>query len=103
DETTQQNAALVEEATSASQSMKEQAQGLMRQVASFKITGSGQKSPAPVGVVHAGHRTHASPVRQVRKPLLKKPGASHTTAQKPVGVAAGDGKDRGWKDEFEEF
>ncbi|MEK7236169.1 MAG: methyl-accepting chemotaxis protein, partial [Nitrospirota bacterium] len=41
DETTHQNAALVEEATSASQSMKEQAKELMRQVSSFKMTGSG--------------------------------------------------------------
>jgi methyl-accepting chemotaxis protein len=104
DETTQQNAALVEEATSASQSMREQAQGLMRQVASFKITGSGQNSPAPASVVQTGHRPHASTTRPVKKPLFKKPGASHTPAQKPVGVAAGNGKDRGWKDsEFEEF
>ncbi len=37
DQTTQQNAALVEEATSASQSMKEQAKELLHQVEIFKI------------------------------------------------------------------
>ena len=39
DETTQQNAALVEQTTSASQSMKEQAKGLIQQVAAFKVNG----------------------------------------------------------------
>jgi methyl-accepting chemotaxis protein len=37
DETTQQNAALVEETTSASQSMKAQAQALLQQVAQFTV------------------------------------------------------------------
>ncbi|MCS6896656.1 MAG: methyl-accepting chemotaxis protein, partial [Nitrospira sp.] len=38
DDTTQQNAALVEQLTSASQSMKDQAQELLRQVEEFKIS-----------------------------------------------------------------
>jgi methyl-accepting chemotaxis protein len=67
DETTQQNAALVEEATSASQSMKEQAKELMSQVASFKMldqrqggraSAAGMKRPTHVLPAPAisGHR-----------------------------------------------
>ncbi|MCX5720536.1 MAG: methyl-accepting chemotaxis protein, partial [Nitrospirae bacterium] len=96
DETTQQNAALVEEATSASQSMKEQAKELMTQVASFKMSGTSDAShvkreaPASRGTSGSGTRYasrdthHAAP-----KPLLKKLAA----------VASSSGKDR----EFEEF
>jgi methyl-accepting chemotaxis protein len=92
DETTQQNAALVEETTSASQSMKEQAQELMRQVGSFKMTGSGREKPdaSESGTKRASRTTlHAS--RDTRP--------AH---QEPVG--ASNGKDRRQKDsEFEEF
>ena len=51
DQGTQQNAALVEQATSASQSMKQQAEELLRQVEFFKTdsTGYGQRSE-PGGV-----------------------------------------------------
>jgi methyl-accepting chemotaxis protein len=104
DETTQQNAALVEEATSASQSMKEQAQELMRQVRSFKIKGSGQESPARSRATLNANRPSLAPAGPVQKPLSKKPVATHTTAPEPVGVGAGNGKDRRQNDsEFEEF
>jgi len=90
DETTQQNAALVEEATSASQSMKEQAKELMTQVASFKMNGNGQEGPArPSTVAHRPTQL----VGSVKKPLFKKP------APKPVAVGAAHKA----KDEFEEF
>jgi methyl-accepting chemotaxis protein len=93
DETTQQNAALVEEATSASQSMKEQAQGLMHQVGSFKMTKSGQE-------IHAG----SSAAAPVEKSPFKKPSAPDRAAPETAGVAAGNGKDRHQTDsEFEEF
>jgi hypothetical protein len=40
----------------------------------------------------------------VKKPLFKKPAAPDLTAPEPVGVAAGNGKDRRQNDgEFEEF
>ena len=91
DETTQQNAALVEEATSASQSMKEQARALMQQVGTFKMTGSRQQGSA---------QSSAAPA--VHKPSLTS--AAHRTLPEPVGVAAGNGKDRRQQDsEFEEF
>jgi methyl-accepting chemotaxis protein len=91
----------VEEATSASQSMKEQARALMHQVGSFKVTVNGQKSSGKPAVVPV---THESSATQVKKPLFKKPDVSHATVLEPVGVASGNGKDRLQKDnDFEEF
>ena len=51
DQTTQQNAALVEETTAASQSMRAQAQALMKQVKSFKINVSEAEKAALAPVV----------------------------------------------------
>ena len=107
DETTQQNAALVEETTSASQSMKDQAKELMRQVEVFKTNGTGEashvKREASDSALKYAARTalHATP-----KPMGKKPvgGAKSQEDTEPGGVAAGNGKDRRQKEaEFEEF
>ncbi len=98
DETTQQNAALVEEATSASQSMKEQARELMNQVATFKLAQSGQEQSQRPGAV--AHKPSASSAGSVKKHPAKKP----ASAPEPVAVASSNGKDRRSKDgEFEEF
>jgi methyl-accepting chemotaxis protein len=49
DEVTQQNAALVEEAAAAAESLEEQARGLVQTVSMFKLDGSmGRNLPAPV-------------------------------------------------------
>ena len=104
DETTQQNAALVEEATSASQSMKEQARALMQQVGAFKMTGSRPVSQGRSSVALAAHKSSLPSAGATKKPLFKRPVAPHTTAPEPVGVASGNGKDRRAKEEeFEEF
>ena len=104
DEMTQQNAALVEEATSASQSMKEQARELMGQVSSFKLTPTGQESHMRSSVASAVHKPGLASGGPVRNPLLKKATPAPTSAREPLGVAAGNGKDRRQKDsEFEEF
>jgi len=106
DETTQQNAALVEEATSASQSMKEQAQALMHQVGSFKMTESRQESHARSSAAPAAHKPSLISAGPVKKPMLKKAAAPSEAEvhQGLAGVAAGNGKDRRQKDsEFEEF
>ena len=98
DETTQQNAALVEEATSASQSMKEQAKELMHQVATFKLSGTGDASGS--SAKYASRDTH----RAAPKPLAKKPAAPQMSVPEPAAVASSNGKDRRSKDgEFEEF
>jgi methyl-accepting chemotaxis protein len=104
DETTQQNAALVEEATSASQSMKEQAQALMHQVGSFKMTGSGQVRPVRSSMAPAAQTPRLTSAGLTKKPLFKQPASPHPAALEPVGIASGNGKDRRQKDsEFEEF
>ena len=104
DETTQQNAALVEEATSASQSMKEQARELMGQVSSFKLTTTGQESHVRSSVAPALHKPGLVSGGQVKKSFLKKATAVHTAARESLSVAAGNGKDRRPQDsEFEEF
>ena len=62
DETTQQNAALVEEAAAASQAMAEQAQELLRQVAFFRVgaepaaSADPGRAPAPAPARAAGGR-----------------------------------------------
>ena len=106
DETTQQNAALVEEATSASQSMKEQARELMSQVASFQLAQTGQERSQRPSAAPGVHRPSALSAGPVKKPLLNKPVpmAKRAEAKEPVSVNAGNGKDRRHKDsEFEEF
>ena len=97
DETTQQNAALVEEATSASQSMKEQAKSLMSQVGSFKMTQS--------GAIRTVTAQKSAPSSAGPRPLIRKPLGSHKSGaqSEPVAVASSNGKDRRQKDEFEEF
>jgi methyl-accepting chemotaxis protein len=103
DETTQQNAALVEETTSASQSMKDQAKELMSQMDVFVVNSSGGHTSARNAAPAA--RTATKPGITAAKPVLKKPTFSSKSADaKPVGVAAGNGHDRHKKDDdFEEF
>jgi hypothetical protein len=95
---------LVEEAASASQSMKEQAKELMSQVASFKMTGSGQEHSQRPSAALAAHKPSALSAGPLKKPLYKKPAASPAPRPQPAAVASGNGKDRRCKDsEFEEF
>jgi methyl-accepting chemotaxis protein len=54
DQVTQQNAALVEQASAAAESMKQQAQELAKAVAVFKLAEGGQPVPAPVQPEQAG-------------------------------------------------
>jgi methyl-accepting chemotaxis protein/hemoglobin-like flavoprotein len=76
DKTTQQNAALVEEATLASQSMKDQAQALMRQVGCFKMSDTHDASGT--GTTYASRDTRrASP-----KPLSNNPAAPAISGDK---------------------
>jgi methyl-accepting chemotaxis protein len=105
DESTQQNAALVEETTSASQSMKDQARELMRQVDVFKTSRtsdvSHMKREAPdAGTKYAARTTfHA-----ISKPMTKKSLGGAKPAEDKVPAAPGYGKDHRSKEtEFEEF
>lgn len=103
DETTQQNAALVEETTSASQSMKDQAKELMSQMEMFIVNSAETQAPARVV---AAVKSPVKPVAAAPKLGLKKPvvSAKPGEAKQPVGVSAGNGHDRRKKDDdFEEF
>ncbi len=89
DESTQQNAALVEEAAAAAQAMQEQAAQLMEAVSVFKL---GQDmttdtAPTPVKTVR--------PIAPAKKALPRKPAAaenkpSHATAALPAKAADND-------------
>ena len=110
DDTTQQNAALVEETTSAAHFMREQAKELMQQVEVFKINQTEgyhvTQVEAKRGLPRGAARPPARPAIQVNGPRLVP--RTPLYAGKRVGrnepVAAGTGKDRrSAGDEFEEF
>ncbi|MEK7352465.1 MAG: hypothetical protein AAB177_16460, partial [Nitrospirota bacterium] len=93
--------------TSASQSMKEQAQELMRQVEAFKINGAGDAPPRKRDASDS-RTTYASrtTLHATAKPMGKKSlgGPKATDGKEPAGVATATGKDRRSKEaEFEEF
>jgi len=108
DESTQQNAALVEETTSAAQSMKGQARDLMEQVETFKFA---QSENAQTG----SKVVKRDLPRLVPKSASKGAGDHRTAGKAPVGsmksqgkagaaLAVGNGRDRRVaNDEFDEF
>ncbi|QNH19771.1 chemotaxis protein [Xanthomonas sp. GW] len=75
DETTQQNAALVEEATAAAKSMEDQASDLTRAVAVFRLAGAARPvaavAPRPVAA-----QASVRPVAAARAPVKKAPAAA---------------------------
>ncbi|WP_292993934.1 methyl-accepting chemotaxis protein [Nitrosomonas sp.] len=98
DEVTQQNAALVEEAAAAAESMQEQAQTLTQAVSTFKLSGGGSHTPAPVKRTNRPATVAKLPNRG---PATKKVAVnSHTESPsaQPRKVASGGGGD-----EWEEF
>jgi X-X-X-Leu-X-X-Gly heptad repeat protein len=108
DQTTQQNAALVEESASAAESLQQQSAELLRLVEFFKVSdGSG-------GAPHAAPRVPKA-AAATRKSAAAPRAATHSeTAKKPaepddelVGVASGNGHGQNGKslkkDGFEEF
>lgn len=120
DQTTQQNAALVEETTAASQSMRMQSKALMQQVGAFKVNVSEEMKAAmpPVAelredtarTIHAlygepeqGAVSSPKPVAKARSRNVAAPSKAEIRDE-PDGVAARNGKDRCSKEEeFEEF
>lgn len=105
DETTQQNAALVEETTSASQSMRSQAAELLRRMALFKIQRMSEAEKAEnVAIASVRENTARSIDRaynfRERKP--EKSRSPHTNAPKKAMVVAGGNTSNG-SEEFEEF
>jgi methyl-accepting chemotaxis protein len=105
DESTQQNAALVEETTSASQSMKDQARELMRQVDVFKTSRTSDVSHMKREAPDSGTKyTARTTFHAIPKPMAKKSLGGAKPAEGKEPVAAGNGKDHRSKEtEFEEF
>jgi methyl-accepting chemotaxis protein len=91
DEVTQQNAALVEEAAAAAESMEEEAQNLTRSVSVFKLSGASQNRSIPTQVALSKPVTIRSPS------TTKKPASSLKPKTLPGKSAGKDG------DEWEEF
>jgi len=104
DQTTQQNAALVEETTAASQSMREQSKALMKQVKSFKLNVSeGQKAAmAPVAMFreNTAKTIHAIFGEEESDAASRPRPSKAERREQPAGV----GQDRRrMEEEFEEF
>ncbi|MDP1786687.1 MAG: methyl-accepting chemotaxis protein, partial [Nitrosomonas sp.] len=99
DEVTQQNAALVEEAAAAAESMQEQAQTLTQAVSTFKLSGGSSHTPTPV---KRSNRPATVAKLPNRGPATKKAAVSSnsesTSSAQPRKVASGGGGD-----EWEEF
>lgn len=107
DQTTQQNAALVEQITSASYSMKAQADELLRRMALFKLTISEAEKAAIPSI--AAVREHAA--RSISKAFCEAPAQSNdhkppvprVTVREGPRVAVGGGGPQTSKEDFEEF
>ncbi|MEX0830044.1 MAG: methyl-accepting chemotaxis protein [Nitrospirales bacterium] len=109
DQGTQQNAALVEEATSASQSMKQQAEALLEQVTFFK-TNEEEGSPDPqraptIENVSTRSANKAASVRKSSKAASRGQTGSARSIPQPVSVGSsnGHGQRKSDDDFFEEF
>ena len=90
DQTTQQNAALVEEASAAAQSLQQEAASLARTVGAFRIEGhvavaaaAAQRPVAPAA--------KAQPLVALAKPPVRKSVPQVRSDRKENAVAAGDG------------
>jgi len=99
DQTTQQNAALVEEAAAAAQSMQEQAGRLTQAVSVFRISGNDvAQTPAAVKaatVVRKAAPAIANAVKPAAAPARKAPAA--LPAVKPITAKADGGGDDQWE------
>ena len=99
DSMTQQNAALVEQAAAAAQSLQDQASELAHVVSIFKLV-EGEEAhvaaPSVMAVAAPARPAKAAPLR-VAKPVLKRPAPAAASA-KPKKAAATAGSD-----EWEEF
>ncbi len=99
DAMTQQNAALVEEAAAAAQSLQDQANELSRVVSIFKLTENEDRSAAPAYQPAAATRVAVKPAapRAPMKKLASAPAAAKAKKAAPAAAPAAG------KDEWEEF
>jgi methyl-accepting chemotaxis protein len=109
DSMTQQNAALVEEAAAAAQSLQDQAGELARVVSIFKLV-EGEEAfthePAPVAVASSNLPAVRPPVKRATRPALKKAAptsAAPAAAARPAAPARASKAAATAGDEWEEF
>ena len=108
DEVTQQNAALVEEAAAAAESLEEQAQNLQGAVAIFNIGGSHTVVKAASRGAKASARVEPllRPATERRGPnrapnvarLVSKPASAQPTAPRAKVAAAGGSSEEQWEE-----
>ncbi|NUU04089.1 methyl-accepting chemotaxis protein [Herbaspirillum robiniae] len=100
DESTQQNAALVEEAAAAAQAMQDQAAQLMEAVSVFKVDAGMAAAPSPAAsAAHAAPKAAAPVIRKPAAParaLAHKP-AAETRPNRAPASAAGKVTDDDWE------
>jgi methyl-accepting chemotaxis protein len=103
---TQQNAAMVEEATAASASLEEQADALTRAVGSFKLAEDGRAAAPASRPAHVAAAAAPAPKQEPRATALPKHEARPAVAELPRGreTKRTDGKPDAAKEEgWEEF
>jgi len=93
DEVTQQNAALVEEAAAAAESLVEQASNLMDTVNRFKVRGSATQATRS-----AAPRVAAASRPAVSAPVNKPKPAAHTNSYQPSKAAKTGTDDTEWEE-----
>ncbi|MCP9443560.1 MAG: hypothetical protein NNA20_13360, partial [Nitrospira sp.] len=106
DDTTQQNAALVEQLTSASQSLKAQAQELMRQIEmfTFQERGTNGREVNPIGSGPPGNQNKNRCDGEARNRQHRTVDRTIADGQEPAGVGAlAQGAQESFQDDFEEF
>ncbi len=104
DETTQQNAALVEEATSASQAIKDQAEDLLDQVDFFKVkeAESGRRASREIKMERE-ERVQPKTRRRSREPVSAGSPLPNPSSRGPVSVGVKSNGGGKGLDDFEEF
>jgi len=88
DEMTQQNAALVEEAAAASRAAQDQAEGLARQMAFFRVERTAEISPAAMSTKSTVKAPHAATSKVSAKPIARKPPAANSNGAAPASPTA---------------
>jgi methyl-accepting chemotaxis protein len=95
DELTQQNAALVEQASAASQAMAEQARGLNDSMQRYQV--NGQPLVGQTGTASAAHDLASERRKPSRPWVVQKPGKRDTGSKRSAAVAPAAADDV-WKE-----
>ena len=105
DETTQQNAALVEQAAAAAQSLQDQAQRLTHVVGVFKLNGAQQLAAAPARTVNVTPRPAAvaSAAAATPKKIVAKPVKSTTSTTPALTAGSVNPGGKSNDDDWEQF